>query len=166
MDPTRRDWLLTSIAMAALAEAAPAQEHSLDLAEIEAIAAEIIPSIDGPGAQEAGVIVFIDRALSTFDAGKREAYRTGMAQVQQKRAELFPASHSIAGLTPDERIALIHAIETWPFFEMVRTHTLMGFLGNPSYGGNRGKVGWKHIGFEHRMAFQPPFGYYNAPENR
>ena len=57
---------------------------------------------------------------------------------------------------------MIQAIETSEFFELIRTHTLMGFLGNPSYGGNRGKVGWKHIHFDDRMAFQPPFGYYDA----
>jgi hypothetical protein len=61
---------------------------------------------------------------------------------------------------------LIHAIETDPetagFFELLRTHTLYGFLGNPSYGGNRDRAGWKLIGFEDRMAYQPPFGYYDA----
>ena len=30
------------------------------------------------------------------------------------------------------------------------------------YGGNRDRVGWKLIGFEDRMAYQPPFGYYDA----
>ncbi len=39
---------------------------------------------------------------------------------------------------------------------------MYGFLGNPSYGGNRDHVGWKLIGFEDRMAFQPPFGYYDG----
>ena len=34
-------------------------------AEIEAIAARIIPSDATPGAREAGVVYFIDRALST-----------------------------------------------------------------------------------------------------
>ena len=40
--------------------------------------------------------------------------------------------------------------------------TVLGFLGNPSYGGNRGEMGWKQIGFEHDMAYDPPFGYYDA----
>ena len=48
------------------------------------------------------------------------------------------------------------------FFELLRTHTLYGFVGNPSYGGNRDRVGWKLIGFEDRMAYQPPFGYYDG----
>lgn len=36
-------------------------------AEIEALAAQIIPSDDSPGAMEAGVVYFIEGALATFD---------------------------------------------------------------------------------------------------
>ena len=131
-------------------------------AEIEAIAAQIIPSSDGPGAREAGVIYFIDRALSTFARDDGEAYRTGMAELQRRRRELFPRSTTIASLTDQEQKELVRSIETSGFFELLRTHTVLGFLGNPSYGGNRGKVGWQQIGFEDRMAYAPPFGYYDA----
>lgn len=135
-------------------------------AEIEAVAAQIVPPTGGPGARETGVIHFIDRALSTFARDDREAYRTGMAQLQQKRKELFPTSATIASLTGEQLISLIRTIETSSFFELLRTHTVLGFLGNPSYGGNRGKAGWQQIGFEDRMAFEPPFGYYDAEVNR
>ena len=27
---------------------------------------------------------------------------------------------------------------------------------------NRDRVGWAHIGFEHRMLWTPPFGYYDG----
>ena len=37
-----------------------------EAAEVEAIAARIIPTDETPGAREAGVIYFIDRALVTF----------------------------------------------------------------------------------------------------
>ncbi len=40
----------------------------------------------------------------------------------------------------------------------------MGFLANPSWGGNREGAGWKAIGFEDRHVFQPPFGYYDDPK--
>jgi gluconate 2-dehydrogenase gamma chain len=179
MQSTRRLWLSQCVGIAALADIAAAQQHAHEAvqssappafqtldpataAEIDAITAQIIPSSDGPGAHEAGIIYFIDRALSTFDADLREAYRTGVAEVQQKRREMFPGSSSIAALTSDQQIQLIHAIETTDFFELLRTHTMYGFLGNPSYGGNRDRVGWKLIGFEDRMAFQPPFGYYDG----
>jgi gluconate 2-dehydrogenase gamma chain len=182
MQSTRRLWLSQCVGIAALADIAAAQQHAheavqsaipspfqtLDAAtaaDIDAITSQMIPSTDGPGAREAGVIYFIDRALSTFDADLREAYRTGMAGVQKKRQELFPGSTNIATLTDERQIQLIRGIETTDFFELLRTHTLYGFLGNPSYGGNRDRVGWKLIGFENRMAYQPPFGYYDAPGN-
>jgi len=179
MQSTRRLWLSQCVGIAALAEVAAAQQHAHEAvqsstapafqtldpataAEIDAITSQIIPSTDGPGAHEAGVVYFIDRALSTFDAHLRDAYRTGMAEVQQKRKELYPESTSIAALASDQQIKLVKGIETIPFFELLRTHTLYGFLGNPSYGGNRDHIGWKLIGFEDRMVFQPPFGYYDG----
>jgi gluconate 2-dehydrogenase gamma chain len=89
-----------------------------------------------------------------------------MAGIQQKRREMFPGSASVIALTSDQQIELIRAIETTDFFELLRTHTMYGFLGNPSYGGNRDRVGWKLIGFDDRMAYQPPFGYYDAQEQK
>lgn len=133
--------------------------------DIEALATQIIPSSDGAGAREAGVIYFIDRALSTFAADTLEQYRSGMAEVQQKRKELFPASVSIAALSDSQQKTLLVSIETTGFFDLLRTHTVLGFLGNPSYGGNRGKVGWKQINFAGQMAYAPPFGYYDAQES-
>jgi gluconate 2-dehydrogenase gamma chain len=178
MDSTRRHWFSTCLAMAAWADVLSAQQHAHNAAEsasphfetldpataveIEAVAAQIIPSTDGPGAREAGVIYFIDRALATFDADKRDAYHAGMAELQQKRQELFPGSTTIASLSNQQQISLIRSSETSEFFALLRTHTVLGFLGNPSYGGNRGKIGWNQIGFEDRMIYQPPFGYYDA----
>jgi hypothetical protein len=40
----------------------------------------------------------------------------------------------------------------------------MGFLSHPRYGGNRGKIDWKLIGFQDDYVFLPPFGYYDGPE--
>ena len=97
MQSTRRLWLSQCVGIAALADIAAAQQHAHEAvrsanpppfqtldpamaAEIDAITSQIIPSTDGPGAHEAGVIYFIDRALSTFDADLRESYRVGMAE--------------------------------------------------------------------------------------
>jgi gluconate 2-dehydrogenase gamma chain len=181
MKSTRRHWFSTCLAMVewpnvlsalkyAHSAAGSATPHfeTLDAGtagEIEALAAQIIPSTGGPGAREAGVIYFIDRALSTFAADDRETYRTGMAQLQQKRLELFPNSTTIASLTGQQQMTLIRTIEASNFFDLLRTHTVLGFLGNPSYGGNRGETGWNQIGFEDLMAYQPPFGYYDAQVN-
>jgi gluconate 2-dehydrogenase gamma chain len=134
-------------------------------AEIDAITAQIIPSGSSPGAREAGVIFFIDRALSTFDRGKRTLYRTGIASLGSKRISKFPKSRTFRGLQPQEQRDLLSEIDKSPFFEAVRVHTIIGFFANPSWGGNRDRMGWSVIGFEDRAAFEPPFGYYDDPKN-
>jgi gluconate 2-dehydrogenase gamma chain len=173
MNPTRRLWLLQSLAAAALAERAVARPDppsfdnfdAAEAADIEALTAQIIPSTDGPGAREAGVIFFIDRSLSTLGREKRDVYTKGMAFAQRKREDLFPGSHNIAGLRSDQQIELVRAMEHTEFFEVLRADTIVGFLCDPKYGGNRGGVGWKHIGFDNQMAFEPPFGYYDSPQS-
>jgi gluconate 2-dehydrogenase gamma chain len=179
MNFTRRDWILGSLGSAALAAIASAHEHAAQVvresaasefeffdkqtaAEVAVIAVQILPSDDGPGAEEAGIIYFIDRALKTFDSDKQGVYKEGIAELQNTREKLFPGSTSIAALPREQQARVIHAIEKSQFFEQVRIHTLLGFLGNPSYGGNRDRVGWKYIGFEDRMVFTPPFGFYDA----
>jgi len=129
--------------------------------EIEAMAAQIIPSGDTPGAHEAGVIYFIDRVLVTFDRDKQPGYSQGLKDLQYRTQELFPNANRISCLTPAQKIQVLTAIEKTDFFELVRLHTIMGFLAKPSYGGNRDQVGWKAIGFEDRMTHVPPFGYYD-----
>jgi len=134
-------------------------------AEIDAITAQIIPSGSSPGAREAGVIFFIDRALSTFDRGKRTLYRSGIASLNSKRISKFPKSRTFRGLPPEEQRDLLSEIDKTPFFEAVRVHTIIGFFANPSWGGNRDRMGWSVIGFEDRTVFEPPFGYYDDPRN-
>lgn len=173
---SRRQWLAASPLAAAIlaaqehahqaARSAPPHAFSVlgaeEAKEIEAISAQIIPTDETPGAREAGVIYFIDRALATFDQDKRALYTEGLKEVQAKRAALFPGSHGIAALQPAEQIRLLQAIEQTDFFEQVRTHTVLGFFGDPGYGGKRDHNGWKLIGFEDRFQFEPPFGYYDA----
>ena len=133
-------------------------------AELDALTALIIPSDDGPGAHEAGVVFFIDRALATFAAEDRPSYRDGLATLQNSRAQFFPKSTSIHLLSQSEQITLLKSIQHSDFFDLLRTHTVLGFLGNPSYGGNRDGIGWQRIGFDHHMAYKPPFGYYDGQQ--
>jgi gluconate 2-dehydrogenase gamma chain len=176
---TRRRLALEALGLVSASELASALQHAHQAAassaavkfeyldpgtarEIEAIASEIIPSDDSPGAKEAGVIYFIDRALKTWESEKRGIYRKGLEQLQQKRAAMFPLSSTIAGLSPAQRQQMLAAVEKSEFFEILRAHTVMGFLGSPAHGGNRGRAGWAHIGLEDEMRFEPPFGSYDA----
>lgn len=129
--------------------------------EIEAMAAQIIPSDDTPGAREARIIYFIDRALTTFDRDKQALYTQGLKDLQAQTRELFPNANRFSDLTPAQQIQVLKAIEKTEFFELVRYHTIVGFLANPEYGGNHNKIGWKLIGFEDTFYFEPPFGFYD-----
>lgn len=129
--------------------------------EVEAVASRIIPSDDSPGASEAGVIYFIDRALVTFASNNRDGYQQGLPVLQAKTREMFPAVEKFSKATPDQQDAVLKALEGQPIFELIRAHAVMGFLGDPARGGNLGELGWKLIGFDSSFAFAPPFGYYD-----
>lgn len=161
----RRDWMVGAFAWQHRHGSNTKLEYltTEQAAEIEALCAQIIPSSDGtPGARETGAIYFIDRALAGWDRDRRDLYRTGMAETQTARLRLFPESASIRALPAEGAITLLRAIEKSPFFEVLRTHTILGFVGPPSRGGNRDGKGWAHIQVEDRMSFEPPFGFYDG----
>ncbi|HEV8040526.1 MAG TPA: gluconate 2-dehydrogenase subunit 3 family protein [Bryobacteraceae bacterium] len=160
MKISRREWVLAATCWAEVLRAQNSHSNQLvwfnpaDAAEIQAIAAQIIPDDDTPGAGTAGVIWFIDRSLAGYDQDKQELYKRGLAETQAKRAELFPGSTSIAGLSNEQQTALLKAIEKTEFFQQMRLHTILGFFGQP--------VGLKLLGVQHEMHYEPPFGYYDA----
>ena len=178
-DASRRMFLiksLTGVSSAWLAlrlpEIVAAQEHAHQAAplrdvvaqrfhEAEAVAAQIIPADDSPGAREARVIYFIDRALTTFDKDSQPLYVKGLKELQSKQKKMFKNSARFSDLNSEQQIKVLKAFEKNAFFETVRGHTIMGFLADPSYGGNYDRVGWKLIGFKDDFYFKPPFGYYD-----
>ena len=137
-----------------------------EAADLEAIAGQLIPTDDTPGAREAGAVVFIDRALGTFAATQLGAIRDGLTRLRDRVAKKRAGS-SFAALDPKAQLALLKQIEKDDrhFFQVVRTATVMAMFGNPSRGGNRGKVGWRLLEFEDRFFWQPPFGDYDRPES-
>src|SRR5262249_35351971 len=92
-------------------------------AEVEAMTAQIIPSDSTPGALEARVIQFIDRALVTFEKDRQGAYTQGLKELQAKTSDLFPSARAFSQLTSEQQIKVLTAIEQTPFFNLVRTHT-------------------------------------------
>jgi gluconate 2-dehydrogenase gamma chain len=131
-------------------------------ADVEAMAAQIIPTDDTPGAREARVIVFIDRILTTFEKDRRADYTKGLTELTEKTRQMFPGSASFASLTPPQQIQLLTSIERTPFFTLVRTHTITGFFAAPVHGGNANKVGWTLVHYDDSLNHKPPFGYYDS----
>jgi gluconate 2-dehydrogenase gamma chain len=147
--------------------------------EVEALASCIIPSDGTAGAREAGVVYFIDRALVTFAADNQKTYREGLPEMQKRAHELFPEVASFSAATPEQQETILASLDeagaknpqgrprgsfrpsptAQPLFEILRAHTIAGFLIDPEADrkGNRGGVGWAVIGREPGHSFQPPF---------
>lgn len=143
------------------APGAPAFLTAAEAADVEAVAAQIIPTDATPGAREAGVVVFIDQALTGFYSRQAAVFRSGLLGFQTRVHEWRPEADSFAALPSDQQIKFLHTVEHTPFFDSMRFLTVLGMFAMPVYGGNRDGAGWKLLGFEDRHAFEPPFGYYD-----
>jgi len=144
--------------------AAPVKSFSFLTAEqardVEAMAAQIVPSGATPGATEAGVVYFIDHVHAGLFAPRAVEFRARLEEFAREFARGHPGRH-FADLDWDAQTAYLRSIEATPFFAAMREYTVMGLLSLPSYDGNREKLGWKLIGFEDRHIWEPPFGHYD-----
>jgi len=132
-----------------------------EAADVEALSAHIVPGGDTPGAREAHVVFFIDRALATFFNGLAPAFRTGLAEFQSTFRKAYPDAASYTAASLSQQHAFLLTADQTPFFETMRLMTLVGMFSNPKYAGNFQQSGWNMIGFEDQHVFAPPFGYYD-----
>ncbi len=131
-------------------------------AGLEAVSMRILPSDETPGAKEAGVIHFIDKALASFAADRKGPVLVGLDDLNKRARSKWPGTTSFAVLAPARQDELLKVIERSDFFREMRDATVIGMFANPSYGGNQNQVGWKLLGFQAHGIYQPPFGYYDA----
>jgi gluconate 2-dehydrogenase gamma chain len=134
---------------------------------VEAIAALVIPGdAEDPGAREAGVLTYIDRALAGAYRSAQPVYRRGLWELDRlcRQRHGAPFVELSPGLQ-DETLREIgepppthpqfasddsgpHASEVlYELFAHVRRHTIEGYFADPQYGGNRDAVGWRLVGF-------------------
>ena len=134
------------------------EEQALDVA---AAAARIFPSDEsGPGATEAGVVIYIDRQLAGPYGKDRYRYtqppfEKGLPE-QGYQDPATPRDIYREGLKPlagfhrrdaAEQDKILTGIESTIFFSLLRTHTIEGMFCDPMHGGNRDMIGWQLIGF-------------------
>ena len=174
---------------------------------VDALVSRIMPgTADDPGAHEAGVVFYIDNALSgtnlgyyvkTYQQGPflvtsdtpttteaasatdiyhtvpvgadqqsrygyqssltpQDFYRRGLASVEAYAQSQF--KNDFASLTPAQQDSIVTAMAAdkatgfngpgaKAFFTQLRNDTIEGMFSDPMYGGNRGMVGWKLIGY-------------------
>jgi len=134
--------------------------------ELDAVAAQIIPTDDTPGAREAGVVYFMDQALGSFGAQFLGPIRAGLLDLLKAAQARQPSAPAFSALGFADQTDVLRGLEKTPFFGMVRFLTVAGMLGDPSYGGNQDRIGWKLIQYNGGHAQLPPFGCYDANYHR
>jgi len=140
----------------------PLRFFTADEARVVQAATERIFPTDatGPGAKEAGVVIYIDRQL----AGPygRDKYRytkppfvesvpehgyQGKATPREIYREGIRGLGDFVGLPPAARDQKLRTIQTTTFFRLLRQHTIEGMFSDPMHGGNAGLIGWQLIGY-------------------
>jgi hypothetical protein len=147
------------------AETAPARFEFFtaeDGADVEAIAAQIVPSGRTPGAREARAVYFIDRSLSTYFSPMAPDFRQGLGEFQRQFRAANLGVPSFGAADSDRQVAFLKTVDRTPFFDTTRQLTVLGMFTSPKYGGNHQGNGWRMMGFVDQHAFTPPFGYYDA----
>lgn len=158
-------------AAAARTDRAP---QSLDAREwklVRSITGRILPTDDTPGAIEADCVNFIDKALANEDSSALPSYRAALREVD--RQCLVREGMGFVELGEADQDHLLVSMEKgeivgWEapeadqaiFFQTIRMHTILGFVLDPSHGGNRDYVGWKTMQFpgpvHHLGGSRPP----------
>jgi gluconate 2-dehydrogenase gamma chain len=129
---------------------------------VAAAASRIFPSDDsGPGAREAGVVIYIDRQLAgpwgrdlrrytqgpfDEDAPPELGYQ-GRANPQEIYRHALKDLRGFDQLSPTEQDAKLTQIEGSRFFTLLHRNTIEGMFCDPLHGGNVDMVGWQLIGF-------------------
>lgn len=136
---------------------------SADAADIAAIAARIMPTTDTPGANEAGVVYFFDRALGAEQQGLYEPIQTGLVDLNSKVSQQYPEKSRFSELDDDTQDLILKTIDDSVFFNDVWMLTMIGFFAMSKYNGNSDNIGWNLIDFKgDHGAWEYPFGYYDA----
>lgn len=149
-----------------------------EAAFVKAATERLIPGDDAsPGAEQADVTNFIDKALASAWGGGDRAYLSGPwqqaapqfgYQLKFTPAELYRTALRAIGRelsaagTPFETMSAedqdaylsrleqgmdLDGVPSNVFFDLLLANTIEGYLSDPQYGGNRDMVGWKAIGF-------------------
>jgi len=123
---------------------------------LAAACARILPSDDGPGATEADVAEYVARQLEDRRIGRnRQLVLRGLIELDAEADRRGKASYAeLAPAAQDEVIQLAAAghlklgkVPSDGFVRALVVLALEGFLGDPSYGGNKDQAGWRAIDY-------------------
>lgn len=145
---------------------------------IVAASERIFPADEsGPGAAQAGAMIYIDRQLAGPYGTDKYRYKQGpwqevsadfgyhgkenpqqvyRAGIQKLGADFL----TLDGAKQDERL---RAVEKTRFFQLLRQHTIEGMFCDPMHGGNANLIGWQMLGYPGpQMSYREQIGKYNG----
>ena len=119
---------------------------------LDAAVCRVLPSNDGPGAREAGVVVFIEWMAQQPCFDRRwPCLVSGLALLEATACTRHGASfHACPAAIQDDLLAGLTTIPhatIRSFFAMLVRLSVTGFLSPPGYPGNRDEVGWRYMGY-------------------
>ncbi|MGH9356569.1 MAG: gluconate 2-dehydrogenase subunit 3 family protein [Terriglobia bacterium] len=137
---------------------------------VAAAASRIFPSDEsGPGANEAGVVIYIDRQLAgpygrdrhrythpPFESGPPELGYQGKATPREIYRDALSTMSGFDRLEPAKQDEFLKRMESSHFFSLLRQHTIEGMFCDPIHGGNANMIGWQLVGFP-----GPHMSYYD-----
>lgn len=131
----------------------------------------------GPGATQAGAMVYIDRQLAgPYGADKYRYRKPPFAESapgpgyqgresprQTYRAGIRKLGPDFAAADGSQQDARLEAMEKTHFFQLLRQHTIEGVFCDPMHGGNAGLIGWQLLGYPGpQMSYREQMGKYNG----
>lgn len=131
-------------------DAPPPALSAEEMTTLKAVVGRLIPTDElGPGADEAGVHIFINRGLASANAAALPAYKAMLAAL-----EAVAGSGGFAALAPDRQDQILTELEAGNLtgapqgaFAILLEHTREGMFGDPVYGGNQNFAGWDLLGY-------------------
>ncbi len=130
--------------------------------EVDALASQIIPTDDTPGAHEAHVVNFIDHVLAKYEVEMRPDFLRALQAFNDEARKQVTGAQSFAALNNEQQMAVMRTLEKTDAFQLMKAMTVLGFFSDPRHGGNKDQIGWKLLGLDNAGMYQPPFGYYDA----
>ena len=133
-----------------LATYAPVNLTAAELTTLKAALDRLIPNDDlGPGANEIGVFVYIDRAIGRNSESLQPLYQQGLAAL-----DTAAGSDGFAGVDAAKQDEILTSAEAGKldgdpggFFATLLQQTREGMFSDPMYGGNVNFAGWDLIGY-------------------
>jgi gluconate 2-dehydrogenase gamma chain len=135
------------------AEAQPLRTLSREaFATLSAVCDRILPRDEDPGALDLGVPEYLDAMLGTKDLATVHEMLGKVFPVLDKEAAKKFSGKKFAEIAPTDQDAIL---ATWQngtesrqkFFDIAVSLTMEGAFGDPKYGGNKGGLGFKMMGF-------------------